>query len=59
MSFYDLDKKMWQDVYFDTSFVSYCISSVSNNKSFIALGNLSGEIILMSSKGKLFIYFEI
>lgn len=52
-----MDMKLWQDAYFDMSFVSYCISAISNNKSFIALGNLSGEIILMSSNGKLFIYF--
>ncbi|GFY63366.1 WD repeat-containing protein 6 [Trichonephila inaurata madagascariensis] len=50
LSLYNIELQNWSDIFYDNSFASYCVPSISFNSVFLALGNIYGELALLSLK---------
>ncbi|GFT80989.1 WD repeat-containing protein 6 [Trichonephila clavipes] len=50
LSLFNIELQNWSDIFYDKSFASYCVPSISFNSVFLALGNIYGELALLSLK---------
>ncbi|XP_054723472.1 WD repeat-containing protein 6-like, partial [Uloborus diversus] len=51
LSFYDLKHKLWVNAHMDDSYASFCVSSVSFQSKYVALGNICGDLTIFDFEG--------
>ncbi|GFS79475.1 WD repeat-containing protein 6 [Nephila pilipes] len=48
LSLYNIELQNWNDILYNNDFASYCVPSISSGSAFLALGNIYGELALLS-----------